>query len=98
MRFGVTVQEISPERREQLQLEEDGGVLITKVEADSFAEKVGLTRGDVVVAVNRIEVNSISDLRDIQKSLKHGMDVAFKLMRTNGQEWRTMYLAEVLPE
>lgn len=98
VRFGVTVQEISPERREQLQLEEDGGVLITKVEADSFAEKVGLTRGDVVVAVNRIEVNSISDLRDIQKSLKPGMDVAFKLMRTNGQEWRTMYLAEVLPE
>lgn len=98
VRFGITVQEISPERRTQLGLETEGGVLLTKVDADSFAEEVGLARGDVVVAVNRIPVDSIEDLRDIQENLRPGMDVAFKLMRSNGQTWTTLYLAEVLPE
>lgn len=98
VRFGITVQEIGPERREQLGLEVEGGVMLTKIDADSFAEEVGLRPGDVVLAVNREAVNSIGDLRAIQKELQPGMDVAFKLMRTNGEGWRTLYLADVLPE
>lgn len=98
VRFGITVQEIGSERRSQLGLDLDGGVLLTRVEANSFAEEVGLARGDIVVAVNRVPVNSISDLREVQADLKPGMDVAFKLMRTTGQEWTTLYLADVLPE
>lgn len=98
VRFGITVQEISPERRDQLGVEEDGGVLLTRVESGSFAEEVGIVRGDIVLAVNRVEISSIADLREIQKRLQPGMDVAFKLLRSNGREWRTLYLADVLPE
>ncbi len=97
VRFGVTVQEISPERREQMDLSEDG-VLLTRVEPRSFAEDVGLERGDVLLAVNRVPITSIRDLRDIQKTLKPGMDVAFKLMRSDGRTWRTAYLAGVIPD
>ena len=98
VRLGVTVQAISPERREQMDLGEDGGVLVTKVEARSFAEDVGLMAGDVVLAVNRMEINAISELREIQKSLEPGMDVAFKVKRTDGREWQTVYVAGVVPE
>ena len=98
VRFGVTVQEISPERRREIRLEEEGGVLLTRVEPDSFADEVGLQRGDVLLAVNRVAVNSINDLRDIQRDLQPGMDVAFKLARSTGQQWRVLYLADVLPE
>ena len=98
VRFGVTVQELSPERRNEMMLEEDGGVLLTKVEPDSFADEVGLEPGDVLLAVNREAVRSIEDLRNIQKELKPGMDVAFKLLRSTGRSWRTLYLADMLPE
>lgn len=98
VRFGVTVQEIDPHRRSQMELAIAGGVLLTKVERGSFGDDVGLQRGDVIVAVNRIDINSIADLRDVQKMLKPGQDVAFKLMRALRGEWETLYLAEVLPE
>ena len=98
VRFGVTVREISPERRAELGLEEEGGVILTRVEPDSFAEEVGLSRGDVLLAVNRVEISSVGDLRRIQRGLKPGMDVAFKLARSTGRSWRVLYLADVLPE
>ncbi len=98
VRFGVTVQDLSPERRSEMRLDEEGGVLLTKVEPDSFAQKVGLEPGDVLLEVNREAVRSTDDLRTIQKNLKPGMDVAFKLLRSNGRSWRTLYLAEKLPD
>ncbi len=98
VRFGVTVQEIDPQRRNQMKLDIEGGVLLTKVESGSFGDDLGLEPGDVIVAVNRIGISSIGDLRDVQTKLKPGQDVAFKLMRSQAGKWRTIYLAEVLPE
>ena len=98
MRFGITVQEIAPSLRKEMMLDIKGGVLVTKVEGNSFAADIGLMQRDVVVAVNREEIGSIEDLRNIQKALKPGQDVSFKLMRTDGREWVTLYLAGVVPE
>ena len=98
VRFGITVQEIAPSLRKEMMLDIKGGVLVTKVEGNSFAADIGLMQRDVVVAVNREEIGSIEDLRNIQKALKPGQDVSFKLMRTDGREWVTLYLAGVVPE
>ena len=98
VRFGITVQEISPAQAEQMRLEDDSGVLITRVDAGSFAQDVGLRPRDVLVAVNRRSVSSIRSLREIQRTLEPGMDVAFKILRFEGQGWETRYLADVLPD
>lgn len=98
VRFGLTVQEIDPERRDQMRLRERGGVLITQIEAHSFAEDIGLQQRDVVLEVNREPIDSIRDLRDVQRSLKPGSDVAFKLLRWDGRTWRTVYEAGLIPE
>lgn len=98
VRFGLTVQEIDPERRDQMRLRERGGVLITQIEAHSFAEDIGLEEGDVVLEVNREPIDSIRDLRDVQRSLKPGSDVAFKLLRWDSRTWRTVYEAGLIPE
>lgn len=98
VRFGLTVQEIDPERRGQMRLSTRGGVLITQVETSSFAEDIGLRDGDVILEVNRESIDSIQDLRTVQKSLKPGSDVAFKLLRWDGRTWRNMYEAGLLPE
>ncbi|MDE0262814.1 MAG: Do family serine endopeptidase [Bryobacterales bacterium] len=97
VRFGLTVQEIDPERRDQMRLSTRGGVLITQIEAHSFAEDIGLQQRDVVLEVNREPIDSIRDLRDVQRSLKPGSDVAFKLLRWDGRAWRTMYEAGLIP-
>jgi serine protease Do len=98
VRFGLTVQEMDPERREEMRLRERGGVLITQIEAHSFAEDIGLQQRDVVLEVNREPIDSIRDLRDVQRSLKPGGDVAFKLLRWDGRAWRTVYEAGLIPE
>ncbi len=98
VRFGITVQPISPSVRSEMRLESDDGVLITKVEPHSFASDIGLMPRDVIVAVNRMGVASIKDLRDIQGGIKPGQDVSFKLLRSTGREWATLYLAGVVPE
>ena len=98
VRFGITVQEISPDRRDAMRLPGDGGILVTKVEPGSFAEKIEIRSGDVIVAVNRVEIASTRELRNIQRSLTAGTDVAFKVLRSTGRDWRTVYLAGLLPE
>lgn len=42
---------------------EDGGIAITELEEGSMAARYGLRKDDVVVAVNRKPVNSVSELR-----------------------------------
>lgn len=98
VRFGITVQEISPDRRERMRLSGSGGILVTKVEGGSFAEKIQMRPGDVILAVNRMEIGSTRELREIQANLTPGSDVAFKVMRSTGRQWRTVYLAGLLEE
>lgn len=98
VRLGIIVQNINRAQREEMRLPGSGGVLVTKVDRGSFGEEVELLRNDVVIAVNREEINSTADLREIQRNLKPGTDVSFKILRFTGREWRTMYLAGLLPE
>src|SRR5579885_53422 len=99
--FGITVSNISPEQRHQLELEEPGGVIVTNVEGGSFADDVGLVKGDVILSINRKPVANVQDVRAIQRDLKPGADVAFRIMRrdpTSRQvRWRGLLLAGVLP-
>ena len=96
--FGITVSEISPDDRAEMNLDISGGVLVAQVEANSFADDIGLIARDVIVAVNRIEIGSIAELRDIQKQLRPGQDVSFKVLRRDGADWITRYPAGVVPE
>lgn len=96
--FGITVQELSREIRSELPDDLTGGVWVTRVEANSFADDIGLSRGDIIVALNREPISAIKDLRDIQQELEPGQDISFKLRRNDGREWATLYLAGVVPE
>ena len=96
--FGITVREISPDRRAEMNLNVSGGILVAQVEANSFADDIGVMAQDVIVAVNRMEIGSIEELREIQKQLRPGQDVSFKVLRWIDQEWITRYPAGVVPD
>ncbi len=96
--FGITVQEIPPGIRTEMKLDISGGLLVTKVTANSFADDMGVQARDVIVAVSRMEIGSIEELRDIQKGLRPGQAVSFKVLRRDFEKWTILYLAGVVPE
>jgi serine protease Do len=102
-RFGIGIRPLSEERRKQLGFTQEGGVEVTVVEEDSFAEEIGMRTGDIIVSINRQPVSSFEDVKRIQSSLKRGEAVAFKVMRpapgARGQrQWTGVYLSGVLPK
>jgi serine protease Do len=60
--FGLVVQDLNPELAERLGLESADGVLITSVKPGSPAEDAHLRRGDVILEVDRSEIEDVNDL------------------------------------
>ncbi|MDB5512152.1 MAG: degQ [Enterovirga sp.] len=59
---GVTVANASPALAEELQLEATEGVVVTEVEETSVAGRLGLQKGDLILAINGDKVASTRDL------------------------------------
>ena len=98
--FGMQIENLSEQRRSNMDLKQKGGVLVVDVDANSFAEDVGLVRGDVLVSINQQPVNSTADVTRIRETLKPGAAVAFRVMRQQGRNagtWTSTFLAGTLP-
>jgi len=86
---GVSVQALTPELRQQMQLPESvkGGVVITDLDEDSPAGATGLQPGDVIVQVNHRPVNTVAEFNSAVRAgaskestlllVKHGPAEAF---------------------
>jgi len=73
-RFGIGVQDITPQIAQQLGLDEaEGGVVITQVENGSPAEEARLRRGDVILEVDRQEVESVAELKQLLADADDGV-------------------------
>jgi len=97
-KFGVTVRKVTPEMADRLDLPSGKGVIVQEVKPGSFAEDVKMSRGDVILEVNKQPVNSEDDFARIESSLKSGQDVVF-LVRPRGSSRTdgTAFLAGTLP-
>ena len=96
--FGVTVQNLTESMRNEMDYDGEQGVVVTAIEAGSFADDIGLIERDVIVSINRTPVESLEDLREIRDGLKGGDDVAVKVMRRGRGGFTPIYLAGVLAE
>jgi len=96
-RLGVNVQNLTESDREQMGLKA-GSVVIASVEPSSFAEDIGLQKGDVLVEINRHHVTSAADVRNIMQSAEPGEAMAFKVMRNTGGNWNSLFAAGTLPQ
>jgi serine protease Do len=97
--FGLRVEEINPEVARRLGMEGQRGVVATEVEPASFAEEIGLARGDVIVEVNHVPIGNLSDYRRVLSQAKPGQDILFKVLRHDaGDRVLTLFFAGVLPE
>ena len=97
-KFGVTVRKVTPEMADRLDMASGKGVIVQDVKPGSFAEDVNLSRGDIVLEINKQPVNSEEEFAKIESSLKSGQDVVF-LVRQRGSNRTdgTIFLAGTLP-
>jgi S1-C subfamily serine protease len=74
------------------------GALVTEIDPASFAEDIGFARGDVIVEVNHVPVNSVAEYRHAVSELKPEQNVLFKVLRRTGSDqFDTVYLAGAVP-
>jgi serine protease Do len=97
-KLGVTVRPLTPEIADRLNVPSGKGIIVQDVKSGSFADDIGLTRGDVVLEINKQPVNSEEDFDRIQSGLKSGQDVVFLVrQRGGGRNDGTIFLAGTLP-
>jgi serine protease Do len=71
-RYGLTVQDLTPEVAQQLGIEGSKGVLVSKVEPESPADEAGIRRRDVILEVNQKPVASSKDFTKALESTDKG--------------------------
>ncbi len=102
-KFGISIRNLTDAEREQMNLTDKRGVVITRVEDGSFAEEIGLIAKDVVVSINRQSVSSVEDVKRLQAALKPGDAIAFRVMRqlrrtpSGALQWQSLFVAGTLP-
>jgi serine protease Do len=97
-KLGVVIHELTPEMADRLNVPSGQGVVVQEVKPGSFADDVGLTRGDVVLEINKQKINSEDDFDRVQSTLKSGQDVVFLVrQRGAGRNDGTIFLAGTLP-
>lgn len=97
-KLGVTVDTLTAQLAERLQVDAKKGVIVTDVKAGSFADDVGLSRGMVILEVNKQPVNSVADFNRITAQFKSGQDVVFLVRPPGaGRNGGTAFLGGTLP-
>jgi serine protease Do len=84
--IGVMVQEIDSDRAKVLRLREEAGVEITRVDADSPAEKAGLKNGDAILQYNGQRIEGIEQFSRLVRETPVGRDVKLDVVRNGAPQ------------
>ena len=81
--LGVSIVELSEELARERGISAIKGVLVTAVADEGAAHKAGIRAGDVLLSVNGIEVNSVSQLQEQVSKHRPGQKVELIVSRNN---------------
>lgn len=97
--LGLTVDDLTPGLASRLGLNGNlRGVIVRAVEPASFADDAGFQPGDLIVAINRTRVYSVSDYSRLISKFQPGQDLLFKVVRRQEDNQNLLvYLAGVMP-
>ncbi len=103
MKFGITLTPLTSSMKQSMGYTGTGSVEIQSVDPDSFADSIGIEKGDILLELNREAINSPEDVKRIQASLKPGAAVVFHIARQAGNSargggnWLPLFPAGRLP-
>ncbi|MBI5658837.1 MAG: DegQ family serine endoprotease [Nitrosomonadales bacterium] len=90
-RLGLVVSELGAEQKNELQVK--GGLLVEEVKS-SAAARADLRRGDIILAIGNVEVNSLDQFNEILKQLPKGRSIALLVRRDEGAYYIALKLDE----
>jgi len=79
--IGIYPEEIGPELAEYFGVKEGRGLLVTRLELDSPAERAGIKVGDVIVRADGRRIETIEELNSIIQRKKKGDKLKLELVR-----------------
>lgn len=83
--LGVTIQDVTQELANEHNIKNVGGVYINGLRDDGAAKEAGIKEGDIILSVNNIPVNSVSQLQE-QISLYRPNDKVNLSIERSGKE------------
>ena len=92
--IGVSVQDLVPELAEAFGLDNERGVIITRVESGSPAEAGGLEDGDVISQIGDRDIHEVSDFHSQAAILFIGDSVEVEYLREGIRRYATLVLDE----
>jgi serine protease Do len=84
--LGIGALEVTPERAKALNLKEERGVEVARVEDDSPAAKAGVKEGDVVLEYNGEKVEGVDQFIRVVRETPPGRQVKMAVWRNGGTE------------
>ena len=93
--LGVTVQPVTPDIARSLKIDSARGALVNGVTAGGPADKAGLQRGDVILAVDGAAVKDSNSLRNAIAEKLPGTDVKVTVRRAGREQTINVRLDEV---
>ena len=94
-RWGLGLGEITPDVRQQLRGGSDlKGAVVERVLPGSPADNAGLRPGDVILSVNRHEVQSVADVQKDLGSVPKGQDALLLVRSNGGNTFRVLHSSE----
>jgi serine protease Do len=96
-KFGITVRGITQDMAQRFNFPNTKGVMVQDVKPDGFGETAGLSRGDVILEINKQPVNSDADFRRIETQTKSGQDVVFLVRPRGSRDNTTVFMGGTLP-
>jgi serine protease Do len=82
-RFGLSVQDLTPELREQFKLKTVDGVMVSSVAEAGPASRAGIRPGDIITEANREPVKNSSDFSRLLGKMQRGQNLLL-LVRRDG--------------
>lgn len=82
--LGVRIADVTAELAKEMNIDQIEGVYISSVQPDGAAKAAGLREGDVIISVNKVRVNSSSELQEQVSRYRPGEKVEV-VIRRNGE-------------
>jgi len=93
--LGVSIQDLTPDLKEQFDAPDQRGVLVSDVVEDSPAEEGGLKRGDIIRKYDSYEVNDSRHLRSLVAETPPDASVTIQVLREGDEQQVKVRIAEM---
>jgi serine protease Do len=93
-RFGMTVEELTPELAKNLGLTETSGIAVVQVEDDSAAAAAGLKAGDLILEIDQTPVKNLEDFNHKIEKYKKGDTILLLAKRRGATVFMTLKVTE----